>query len=551
MTDPIVLAPNLALPIEAVTETFGILGIKGSGKSTTAKLLVEQLTRAGQQCVIVDPLAVWWGLKSSRDGTSEGLPFTVLGGDHADVPITSEVGQVVADLATDDAAPLIIDLSRMRKAEQRRFMTSFVEQLYHRNRQPLHLVIDECDLYIHQRQIKGEERLVGAMEDLVRRGRVKGIGVTLISQRPASVHKDVLSQVSVLVAHRLVGPQDRAALDSWVQAHGDRDRRDQMMANLAGLPAGTAWFWSPSWLDFFGQVAVNLPSTFDSMATPKAGAKPLAPKVLAAVDIDALRERLASIVEQAEADDPNALKRRIAELQRQLAHAGKPLPAKVEVVERVVEVERVPAALLAQLRSLHAVIGDLLGADGLSAVPATPARAPRHAPAPSAPRPARQAAPAAAGGVPGPQRKLLAVLATYGPRSKRQLAMQAGYSENGGGFNNPLGALRSAGWVEGGKGAAIAITDEGLAALGPFDPLPTGPELLEHWRAQLPGPAVRILDQIIAAHPRVLSKDELAAAAGYSPVGGGFNNPLGRLRTLGLVVGTGLGDEFAEAIGAT
>lgn len=151
--------------------------------------------------------------------------------------------------------------------------------------------------------------------------------------------------------------------------------------------------------------------------------------------------------------------------------------------------------------------------------------------------------------MPGAQKKLLTVLATYGPRSKRQLALQAGYSEGGGGFNNPLGALRSAGYVDPPKGEPIAITDEGLAALGDYEPLPMGQALLDHWLATLPGAAKKILTALVELGP--LPKLRLAEVTGYEPSGGGFNNPLGRLRTLGLV-GRGepvsLTEEFAEAI---
>jgi hypothetical protein len=36
-----------------------------------------------------------------------------------------------------------------------------------------------------------------------------------------------------------------------------------------------------------------------------------------------------------------------------------------------------------------------------------------------------------------------------------------------------------------------------------------------------------------------MSKEEVAAKAGYEPSGGGFNNTLGQLRTLELVQGRG------------
>ena len=41
------------------------------------------------------------------------------------------------------------------------------------------------------------------------------------------------------------------------------------------------------------------------------------------------------------------------------------------------------------------------------------------------------------------------------------------------------------------------------------------------------------------AYPNVLSKEDVAAKVGYEAHGGGFNNALGRLRTLELVQGQG------------
>lgn len=52
---------GLELPEEAVTETFVILGKRGSGKTTTARVLVEELLGHGLPAVVLDPTGVWWG----------------------------------------------------------------------------------------------------------------------------------------------------------------------------------------------------------------------------------------------------------------------------------------------------------------------------------------------------------------------------------------------------------------------------------------------------------------------------------------------------------
>src|SRR5207253_4107504 len=59
-----------------------------------------------------------------------------------------------------------------------------------------------------QRPFKGEERLLGSFEDIVRRGRARGLGVTLITQRAAVISKNVLTQTEVLVCLRVMAPQD-------------------------------------------------------------------------------------------------------------------------------------------------------------------------------------------------------------------------------------------------------------------------------------------------------------------------------------------------------
>jgi uncharacterized protein len=106
------------------------------------------------------------------------------------------------------------------------------------------------------------------------------------------------------------------------------------------------------------------------------------------------------------------------------------------------------------------------------------------------------------------------------------------------GFNNYLGALRSRGLIEG-EGDRLTITEAGNDALGSWEPLPAGPALIDYWRGRL-GKAERlILETLTDAYPGRLTKEEVAAKAGYEANGGGFNNALGRLRTLELVQGRG------------
>ncbi len=137
------------------------------------------------------------------------------------------------------------------------------------------------------------------------------------------------------------------------------------------------------------------------------------------------------------------------------------------------------------------------------------------------------------------ERRILTALAQYPQgRSKVQVAVLTGYAASGGGFNNYLGALRSRGLIKG-DGDSLRITETGIQELGSWEPLPTGSALVDYWRGRL-GKAERlILEMLTQVYPDPLSKAEVAVKAGYEANGGGFNNALGRLRTLELVQGRG------------
>lgn len=542
------IALDLQLPAEAVTETFAILAKRGVGKTYTASVLVEELLKAGLHVVVVDPIGVWWGLRASSDGKTAGLPIVVLGGDHGDVPLEATGGELIADLVVDERLSIVLDLSRFRKGEQVRFMTDFAERLYHRNRAPLQLVLDEADAFAPQRPQKGQERMLGAIEDLVRRGRARGIGVTLITQRSAVLNKDVLTQVEVLIALRTIAPQDRDAIDAWVKVHGTPEQREELMQSLPSLPIGTAWFWSPGWLDIFQRVQVRRRETFDSSATPKVGTKILAPKQLADVDLAQLRERLAATIERAKQDDPRELKRQIAELQRQM-QAKPHVETKIERVEMPVlqngQIEQIEE-LIANMVSLGAqltITGQHIGA-ALARVVAQPAPVAdppvRAAQPPPKPKPAPQEEPKLRDDITAPQQRVLNALAEFEALglptvARSNVAVWAVQSPTSSGYANNLGRLRSLGLIDYPSGGQVALTAAGRAVATPMTPIRSVEQLHAAWCDRLPNPQARILRVLIDRYPCSIDRVALAGAANQSATSSGYTNNLGALRSLGLL----------------
>jgi uncharacterized protein DUF87/helicase HerA-like protein len=569
------LSADFTLPPEAVTETFAILAKRGVGKTYTASVLAEELIKVHLHTVICNPIGVWWGLRAAADSKGPGLPITILGGDHGDAPLELTAGELVADLIVDERISAVLDLSRFRKGEQQRFMQDFAERLYHKNRQALHLILDEADAFAPQRPLPGAQRLLGAIEDLVRRGRARGIGVTLVTQRAAVINKDVLTQAEVLVALRTIAPQDRAAIDEWVKVHGSPEQRDQLMASLPSLPIGTAWFWSPGWLDVFQRVKVRRRETYDSSATPKAGQKREAPRQLAEVDLAKLRERMASAIERKKQEDPAELRKRIADLERQLR--ARPTEAKVETRIERVEVPVIGDEALQALRDSTRLAQE--AASALSTAAEQIARAlggaqrmvgHRSAPAETI-TPARVGAtparrqresrgdlitarlPKGAGGVSGPQQRILDALASFealGIRdaAKSNVAAFSDASPRSSAFTNNLGSLRTAGYLDYPAPGRVALTEAGRAASSPTTPITSVSQLHAAWFSKLSGPQARILGVLIDRYPRAIDKEELAERAGASPSSSAYTNNLGSLRSLGLISYPGRGLAAATSV---
>lgn len=541
------ISQELSLPLEFITQTQAILAKRGVGKSYTASVEAEEMLKAGYQVVVIDPTGAWFGLKSSADGKHEGFPIAVFGGEHGDVPLEESAGEIIASAIVERRFSAILDLSLLRKGAVCRFMAPFLEALYRLNREAMHLIVDEADAIAPQKPFGEEARMLGAMEDVVRRGRRKGIGCTLITQRAAVLNKNVLTQCEVLCALRLVHPKDIDAMEEWINVHGDPEKAKQMIASLPSLPVGTAWFWSPGFGDIFKCVHIRERETFDSSATPKAGQIAATPKVLAPVDIAKLGQQIQATVQRVKENDPGTLKRKIAELERQLASRPATAPKTVEVPvikagdidglrEAVAQLQRASSDVRTNLEALTGLIAAAQRIGGR--VPTSPRPAAAALPRPAS-RPAPRTVAESNGHLSGPEQRILDAIAwmeSIGVNDPEQTAVAflAGYTVGGGAFNNPRGRLNSQGYVEYLPGERIRLTDAGRAhARTPEAPL-DAEELQSRILDRLPGPEQKILRALLD-NPEGMSNEELAAAAGYEVGGGAYNNPRGRLRSLGLI----------------
>lgn len=536
MTPSLEISPELSLPLDAVTETFAILAKRRAGKSNAAVVMAEEMYDHGLPWVAIDPKGDWWGVRAAGDGQAPGLSVLVFGGLHGDVPLEPTAGRLVADLIVSQRLTCVLDVSEMSKADQRRFLIDFADRLYRTNAEPLHVFCEEADEYIPQRVMGENAKLVGVFETLVKRGGFRGIGTTLITQRSASLNKDVLTQIETLIPMRTPSPQDRKAILAWVDYHSSGA---EAVAELPGLADGQAWVFSPQWLRTLTKIQFRRRRTFDSGATPKVGGKPKPPATLADVDLDAIKEAMADTIEKAKADDPKHLKAEVARLRRDLdAERAREIPTpEVERIEIPSLSDEVLARLTADVESLRGLADELLA--GLAAVKHVPAPVSRREPPArvTAPRAARPAPVVVEGEVDLRKgaRRMVEALGRMAPLrlSKSQWGMVSNMKTTSGTWSTYIGDIRRLGFLDESP-AGFTLTEAGFDYLGgPPDPM-TPEELQDHYRRILRAGASRMLDAVISAYPAGLTRDELGAAAEIATTSGTFSTYLGELTRNGL-----------------
>lgn len=558
------VAAELPLPIDAATQTFAFIARKGGGKTYAAGKLAEELLSAEVQVIVLDTVGNWYGLRIGADGRSEGFDIPLFGGLRGDIPLESTGGALIADIAVESGRSMVLDASQFSLSDRKRFAVSFGEELWRRKKgeshpSPLHLIIEESQLIVPQSVQGDAARMVGIYEEIIRLGRNYGIGVSMITQRPQSVNKEVLNQTECLFVGQINGSQERDALKKWITHQG---MDPHLVDELPSLAVGTFYVWSPQWLRVLEKVTILPKATFDASATPRVGQAQTRrePKP---IDLDDLKSKMAATIERAKENDPKELKKQNADLRRQLSAASSaPDPNSIQRIksdaERTARAEvaeesrkrdqasRLVTARLDRIAKLFARIGEPLVAIAtelgapLPDLPkiATTARAAAVAP----PRQiaASRAAPITSNGdVPRSQQKILdtlAMLESVGitQPSKTQLAVWADVSPTSGGYFNNLGALRSGGFIDYPQPSAVALTAHGRGHANLSAP-PSAEEMQQSLCAKVGSSKAAILRELIRIYPRAIEKTALAERLDVSPTSGGYFNNLGSLRTLGVI----------------
>lgn len=103
---------------------------------------------------------------------------------------------------------------------------------------------EECQDFVPQR---GQPLSFGSIVRMCKLGRQYGYGVCLISQRPASVSKDALSQCSVYLIHNLINHRDLKAVEDQMGFGTDREQLKKVLTDISAASQGEVICYSPSY----------------------------------------------------------------------------------------------------------------------------------------------------------------------------------------------------------------------------------------------------------------------------------------------------------------
>ncbi|MEA1870850.1 MAG: DUF87 domain-containing protein [Candidatus Bipolaricaulota bacterium] len=355
MGTPLNISNDLSLDLEEIIgQCIGILGIRGSGKSNTAGVIFEELLRNNYPLSIVDIDGEYFGLK-------ERYEVLVVGhGEGVEIEVDADCAEEIAQISMEKNIPVVLDLSGFLSEERTEFLNEYLTALWNlagKLRRPYIVGIEEAHEFIPQ-GVKTE--LKELIARLALRGRKRGLGTIIISQRSAKVDKDVLSQAGMLLLHRVVHEVDMRVYTELLPW-----RKSETKEIITSLGTGECVYING---DTVLPIYVRERETFHAGFTP----------TLDVVVTPELKQVSQAIIEAIEhAKSGKGKKSRIEELEEHLEHLQGAIVKKDETIAKLEEVARtlgyikveVPSPSLPEVQNIskaivHSVEGEAVVGGG-------------------------------------------------------------------------------------------------------------------------------------------------------------------------------------------
>jgi energy-coupling factor transporter ATP-binding protein EcfA2 len=548
-----------------------VTGVSGSGKSRLLRRLLEQAA-PHVPIYVIDPEGEFHTLREKFD-------LLVCAPDGADAVATPETAPILARFLLETGVSAVLNIYDLKASARLEFVRAFCEALVNAPQaiwRSALVVMDEAHIFCPE----GDRSECGqAVIDLATRGRKRGFGLCLATQRLAQLNKNAAGQMlnKFIGGTSLTNDVRRAAeeLGEPIKGLGEKLRAlspGQFYAAGPALPPGVQLFKA-------GPVITTHPTPGKQFQEKPPEPGPKIRKLLADrlqdLPQQAIKEAVSLADIKAQLEESRETVRRL--MSQQPKPSGVP---EAEAKRRANEAfDEGVAAALGPARKLRQGLQDLLNlvvidienpnallahelgkpvkTDGNSVGKRAHSTHFGSLPVPGAPPRDKvvgfnPAAPADNPTVSKPQRVILDTLAqfdTYGVHDldRTTLAVQAGVSPASSGFQNNLGMLRTAGLIDYRAAGMVGLTDAGRDAAHHPPRAKTLSEFHAQWFQMVPAPQAAILKTLVET-PTVWGREALAGAVGASANSSGFQNNLGRLRSMGAIEYPATGQVKASAL---
>lgn len=542
-------AKPFTIDVDKLIETrLLVQGSSGSGKTRALRKLLEE-THGKLQHLVIDPEGELVTLREKFD-------YVVVGHD-GDVPADPGSAELLAHRLMELNASAILDVSELEHDDQQEFVHLFLKALIRTPKdlqRPCLVVVDEVQKFA---PLNVATDAAKAVIDLAARGRKRELCLVPATQRISKVHKDVVAEC----LNKFIG---RTTLDLDVKRAADElgfAKKD--FPQLRALVPGEFFAYGPAIAADVERMKMGEVRTRHGK---EARAK-LVKKPTPTAKVRAALAKLADLQKEAETDaqDREALQKRVRELERELKAAGGVTPEKreelvrqgyekgrAEVTKLMNQFKNRLQQKLAEIGAIVAAIPDTTGAVAQASHTATAVRTgtlpfsrlpPSQIPArENSPAAQNLTSPAKINHAPRPvaagERKLdrcaRAILNLLANRpgqafTQAQLGGFTEYSVTSSSFANALSALRSAGLIRGSQEIALAVSKEqAIEVLGADYDRNFAPSL-EGWKSKLDKAPRTFFTILLENAGHVLSKEQLAELSGYSVTSSSFANAISEL----------------------
>lgn len=297
------ISPELDLNLtDILGNHIALLGTTGQGKSTTAKVLIEELLKADASIpiCIIDRHNEYWPLAAIGNFLRVGLLSQ-----GADLECDIEHVEALARFSVEQNVSIILSLKHMMQSEARTYAARFLNALWtaislREEPRPYVLFIEEAQVYAPQ---DGKSEAKDVLVEIAMMGRRMGVTMVVATQRASKIEKDVISQATTRFFHKAAFAND---VSVYVDNTPEWTAAEVKKAN-ASLAKGQAIVTINNERVQIAQMRRS--SVYDAGATP--GVDQVEKPKLRPVNRSLIKELRALLTEKAAPPAPDAEKQRL------------------------------------------------------------------------------------------------------------------------------------------------------------------------------------------------------------------------------------------------